>query len=123
MVTANRAPATVTKIIPASVRPNQIIANGAHATDGIDCNPKIIEPMVSFTVWTLAMKIPNAMPPNAAIANPAANLQRLVPIPSQRLPSIAPYHKVCPTLYGEGKMLGGQILAEYNPCQTTIIAR
>ena len=40
MVTANIAPIAVTKIIPVSVRPNQRIASGTQAIDGIDCNPR-----------------------------------------------------------------------------------
>ena len=46
IVTAKIAPTAVTKIIPASVSPNHNIANGTHATDGIDCNPRTSEPIV-----------------------------------------------------------------------------
>ena len=46
IVTAKIAPIAVTKIIPPSVNPNQRIASGTHATEGIDCNPKTKEPTV-----------------------------------------------------------------------------
>ena len=46
MVTAKIAPIAVTKIIPPSVKPNQRIANGTQAIEGIDCNPKTREPTV-----------------------------------------------------------------------------
>jgi len=48
IVTANIAPIAVTKIIPASLIPNQINANGTQAIDGIDCNPKTKDPIVLF---------------------------------------------------------------------------
>ena len=46
IVTAKIAPIAVTKIIQASVKPNHSMANGTHATDGIDCNPRTNEPIV-----------------------------------------------------------------------------
>ena len=46
IVTAKIAPIAVTKMIPASVSPNHSMANGTHATDGIDCNPRTNEPIV-----------------------------------------------------------------------------
>ena len=81
IVTAKIAPIAVTKIIPTSVSPNQRIASGTHAIDGIDCNPKTKEPTVWLITSTLAMKIPKTTPPLIAIANPIDNLHMLVAIP------------------------------------------
>ena len=46
IVTAKIAPIAVTKIIPESVKPNQSIASGTQAIDGIDSNPSTNEPIV-----------------------------------------------------------------------------
>ena len=81
MVTAKIAPITVTKIIPPSVRPNHNIANGTQAMEGMDCNPKTRDPTVWLMTSTLAIKIPNTIPPEIAIANPIDNRHILVAIP------------------------------------------
>ena len=115
------APMAVTKIIPESVNPNQRIASGTQAIDGIDCNPRTKEPIVWLTVSTLAINIPSISPPTIAIDNPTASLSKLVPIPKNKLPSAAPYAKSSTTSTGDGKILSGQISALSRPCHTTII--
>ena len=81
MVTAKIAPIAVTKIIPPSVNPNQRIASGTHAIEGIDCNPKTNEPTVWLIISILAIKIPKTTPPAIAMANPIDNLHKLVAMP------------------------------------------
>ena len=74
-------PFAVTKMIPPSVSPNQRIASGTQAIEGIDCNPKTKEPTVWLITSIRAMKIPRITPPVIAIANPIDNLHMLVAIP------------------------------------------
>jgi len=81
IVTANIAPIATTKIIPVSVRPNQRMASGTQAMDGIDCSPRTKEPIVWLTVSTHAIKIPSTKPPAIAIVRPIPSLNKLVPIP------------------------------------------
>ena len=121
MVTANIAPMAVTKIIPVSVRPNQRIASGTQATDGIDCSPRTREPIVWLTVSTLAMKIPSTRPPAIAIAKPITSRNKLVPMPKNKLASAIPYAKSSTTSNGDGNMLSGQMSALSRPCHAITI--
>ena len=62
------APRMTTNMIAEVFSPNRMIPNGAHATEGIDCRPVMIEPTAARSGGIRATRMPTTEPMTRAAA-------------------------------------------------------
>ena len=101
------APSRITAYIVASVKPNQMIAAGTHATDGNDCRPVMIGPKARRRSDDAASAVPTVTPTTTDRTKPTAARWTLVLMARHAVPSWTVVRKVCQVSAGLGSAYGG----------------